>query len=226
MNQREKEKRQAAEASLEFVEDGMVLGLGTGSTAEHAIRMLADRVAHGLRIRGIPTSRRSRLLAEELGIPLTTLEESPRPQLAIDGADEVDSRLNLTKGGGGALLREKIVASAADRFIVFVDSSKLVTHLGAFPLPVEVIPFGWPLAQRLLGELGAEPVLRRSSGGQPFRSDEGNYILDCRFGLIEDPAGLASQISPLPGVVEHGLFVAMSDVVLVGRDETVLKLPV
>ncbi len=224
MPDREHEKKLAAAASLEHIESGMTIGLGTGSTAEYLIPLLGRRIGRGLKVRAVPTSRRTAELAQECGIPLNTLQECPRLDLTVDGADEVDGRLQLIKGGGGALLREKIVASASRRMIVIVDASKLVRMLGAFPLPVEVVPFGWPVVKRRLEEIGAQASLRRSQPGEAFVSDEGNNILDCRFQSIPDPPRLASKIGPIAGVVEHGLFIDRCDLALVGRGDQVEKL--
>ncbi len=218
------EKQLAAQASLSFVSDGDVVGLGTGSTSSIAIQLLADRVKQGLRIVGIPTSQRSKQLAEGLGIPLTTLDEVQQIDVAIDGADEIDLQLRLIKGGGGALLREKVVASAARQFVVIADSSKQVPVLGAFPLPVEVIPFAQELVARRLGGLGASVNLRRYAYGNPFTTDEGHHILDCHFGAIRDPEALARTLSDMPGIVEHGLFINMCHVVLIGKGDEVVEL--
>ena len=224
MPNREDEKKLAAAASLEYVESGMAIGLGTGSTAECLIRLLGRRIEQGLKVRAVPTSRRTAELAKQCGIALTTLQECPRLDLTVDGADEVDTRLQLIKGGGGALLREKIVASASQRMIVIADSSKLVRRLGAFPLPVEVVPFGWPVVKERLEEMGAQVSLRRSQGGQLFVSDEGNSILDCRFPSIPNPPELALRISPVAGVVEHGLFIDRCDLALIGQGGQVERL--
>jgi ribose 5-phosphate isomerase A len=218
------EKELAARASLRFVKDGQVVGLGTGSTAAYMIRLLGERVRDGLRIVGIPTSVRSRDLAASLGIPLTTFDERQDIDVTIDGADELDPDLNLVKGGGGALLREKIVASASRRLVIIADASKRVSTLGAFPLPVEVIPFARPLLEKRLSALGARVALRRGPDGAPFITDEGHQILDCGFGRIADPRSLARTLSDMPGVVEHGLFVGMADVALVGEGEGVVEL--
>jgi ribose 5-phosphate isomerase A len=212
------EKELAARASLAYVRDGDVVGLGTGSTASIAIRLLAERVKAGLRIAGIPTSVRSRDLAASLGIPLTTLDEHPEIDVAIDGADEIDPRLDLIKGGGGALLREKIVASASRRFIVVADSGKVVPVLGAFPLPVEVVRFARAVVERRIAALGARVRPRLDPSGAPFVTDEGHEILDCDFGSIADPPALARALGELPGVVEHGLFIGMAEVAIVGAE--------
>jgi ribose 5-phosphate isomerase A len=218
------EKRLAASASLAFVKDGDVVGLGTGSTSAIAIEMLAEKVKAGLRIVGIPTSQRSKQLAESLGIPLTTLDEVPEIDVDIDGADEVDLQLRLIKGGGGALLREKVVASAARQFVVIADSSKQVAVLGAFPLPVEVIPFAEAVITRRIQALGATVTLRRYGYGNPFTTDEGHHILDCHFGAIPDPELLARTLNEIPGVVEHGLFINMANIVIMGKGDEVVEL--
>ena len=220
----DQEKDLAAEASLEYVKDGQIVGLGSGSTATRVIRALGARVQAGLKIRGIPTSTASRDLAIELGIPLTTFEEVQQIDVDIDGADEFDPALNLTKGGGGALLREKIVASAAKRMVVVADSSKQVAALGRFPLPVEVIGFAQALVAREIAALGASSSLRRDARGNVFVTDEGHHILDCRFGRIPDPPALARRLSDMPGIVEHGLFIGMASVVVMAKDTEVITL--
>ncbi|MBD2844194.1 ribose-5-phosphate isomerase RpiA [Paenibacillus sp. IB182496] len=212
-------KRMAAERAAQLVKDGMAVGLGTGSTATLAIRALADRVAGGLRIRATATSERSAQMAMQWGIPLVSLEELERLDLTIDGADEVDPQWCLIKGGGGALLREKIVASASAQFIVIVDASKLVTRLGAFPLPVEVTPFGHVQTLRRLGALGCDAALREQEG-QLYRTDNGHYIADCRFADgIAQPAELELRLNAIPGVVDNGLFVGMASRIIVGHEE-------
>jgi ribose 5-phosphate isomerase A len=216
----ENEKELAGRASIRFVKDGDVVGLGTGSTAVHMVSALAERVKAGLKIVGIPTSVRTRELAASLGIPLTTLDEHPSIDVTIDGADEIDPNLSLIKGGGGALLREKIVASASKKMVVVGDSTKLVPFLGKFPLPVEVIRFALVIVQTKVEALGAAVKLRMD-GGKPYVTDEGNHILDCEFGKIADPRLLGRQLSDIPGVVEHGLFVGFASVALIGRGETV-----
>lgn len=209
-------KRAAAARAVEFVEPGMVLGLGTGSTAEFVAEELAARVAAGLSVIAIPTSERTALLAQRLGIPLASFAEHHRIDLAIDGADEVQrGSLNLIKGRGGALLREKIVAAASARFVVVVDSDKLVDRLGAAaPVPVEIVQFGWQATAAALEALGAELVLRQSSG-QPYVTDGGNFILDCHFPSIDDAAETERRINRTVGVVENGLFVGRSSAVVV-----------
>lgn len=218
------EKEAAARASLRFVKDGQVVGLGTGSTATHFIKLLGNEVEKGLRIRGIPTSDRSRELALSLGIPLITLDDCQEIDVTVDGADEVDPQLRLIKGGGGALLREKIVASATRQMIVVADASKQVPRLGKFPLPVEVIRFAQALVAKRIRLLGAEVQLRRKPDGSPFITDENNHILDCRFGEMRDPDGLARELSWMPGVVEHGLFIGMASLALFARNSEIIEL--
>ncbi len=208
-------KLRAAECALDYVKPGMRLGLGTGSTAVKFVDLVGARIAQGLDVICVPTSEATRLQAAGLGIPLTTLENEPELDLTIDGADEVDERLRLIKGGGGAHLREKIVAAASTRMVVIADDSKRVTKLGAFPLPVEIVPFGWRTTlskvsdtARINGCKG--PVTIRGSEKDPFVTDNGNYILDCAFGEIDDPEQVATQLSLLPGIVEHGLFIGMT----------------
>jgi len=220
----ELEKEAAARASLRFVKDGQVVGLGTGSTAAHFITLLGDQVKQGLRIRGIPTSVRSRDMAMSLGIPLTTLDECQEIAVTVDGADEVDPQLRLIKGGGGAALREKIVASATKQLVIVADASKQVAKLGKFPLPVEVIKFAEALVAKRIRALGAEVSVRKDADGKPFLTDENNHILDCSFGEIQDADGLARELSDMPGVVEHGLFIGMASVVLFARGSEIVEL--
>lgn len=225
----DREKAAAARASLGFVRDGNIVGLGTGSTAAYAVRFLGERVKAGLKIRGIPTSVHTRDLAASLGIPLTTLDEFQQTNFQgidvdIDGADEFDPQLHLIKGGGGALLREKIIASASRQVVIIADSSKQVAVLGKFPLPVEVIPFAQPLVAKRITTLGATVKLRQDAKGNPFVTDEGHHILDCSFGQIADPPALARKLSDMPGVVEHGLFINLASVVLVAKGENVTEL--
>lgn len=214
-----REKRAAAEAAAHMVREGMVVGLGTGSTAEFVIRSLGERVASGLRIVGVPTSHRTEALAQTCGIALTDLQSIDRVDLTIDGADEIDRRtVVVLKGRGGALVREKLVASASEYVVIIADSSKMVDRIGSsHPIPVEVLPFGWRVPAVKLADLGGVVTLRAMTGGQtPFTSDNGNYILDVQFGPIEDPQRLAVAIKAITGVVDHGLFIDVVDRVLVG----------
>ena len=216
-------KRLVAKRAVEFVKDGMVVGLGTGTTATLFIRELAAR---GLRIRCVASSDASHALAESLGMSVATLTELPELDVYIDGADEIARvpglGFGLIKGGGGALLREKIVASAAKSFIVVADSTKLVDHLGRFPLPVEVVKMALPLVQPRLAALGLNPKLRQAkSGAGPYITDEGNYILDCACGRIDDPQKTAAGIRAIVGVVEHGLFLGMATLALVAGENGV-----
>ncbi len=203
-------KRMAAKRSMDFVEDGMLLGIGSGTTLRYVVEELGERVRQGLKITGVPTSHETGELAAQHGIPLTTFEQVQSLDLAIDGADEIGPELSLIKGGGGQLLHEKIVASAAKRFLVVVGEGKVVPLLGRFPVPVEVIPFARPLVERALAELGGNPQLRAAKTGGTYITDEGNWILDCHFGSIAEPHELAAEIRSIVGVVEHGLFLDMA----------------
>jgi ribose 5-phosphate isomerase A len=216
-------KRQAAARALEQVEDGMKLGLGTGSTAKHFVDLLGEKVRAGMKVIGVPTSEATRVQAEQCGIPLTTLDDIDRLDLTIDGADEIDPAFNLIKGGGGALLREKIVAAASDRMIVIADDSKWVDVLGRFPLPVEVIPFGLAATQRAIATAFAESGVsgqmgvRKAKDGHVFVTDGGHWIIDAHLERITDAPRLAGRLSLIPGVVEHGLFIGLcSTAVLAG----------
>ncbi len=213
-------KIKAAQAALDYVEDGMRLGIGTGSTAEEFVRLLAEKVAAGFRIEGVPTSERTARLCLELGIPLKSLEELPELDLTIDGADEVDPKLRLIKGGGGALLREKIVACASARMIVIADETKVVETLGAFKLPIEVNAFGLGATQIAIEKLAARhglsgEIVVRSSGDGPFMTDGGHLILDASFGRIPDADALATELNAIPGVVEHGLFIGIASLAII-----------
>jgi ribose 5-phosphate isomerase A len=209
-------KRLAAARALELIKPGMKLGLGTGSTAAKFVELLGERVAAGLDVIGVPTSDATQAVAERYGVPLTTLDEHPELDLAVDGADEIDSKLRLIKGGGGALLREKIVAMAAERMVVIADRTKLVGRLGKFPLPVEIVQFGARATLRLvdaacqdigcMGRLG----LRKTASGENFITDGGNFIIDCAFDAIMDPEELGDVLEMIPGVVEHGLFIGIT----------------
>lgn len=215
-------KINAAAAALDFVKDGMQLGLGTGSTAAHFVRLLGERVKKGLDVRGVPTSEATERLAREVGVPLMPVDRVGALDLCIDGADEIDPEFRLIKGGGAALLREKIIASAARHFIVIADDSKMVETLGAFPLPVEVTPFGFTLtAQRIYEALketgctGRDAALRERDG-RPVVTDGGNYIIDCMCGAIPKPEALADALKRITGVVEHGLFLGMARTIVIG----------
>ncbi len=203
-------KKTAAEAAAAQLTDGMIVGLGSGTTAELAVVAIGARVKDGLKIIGIPTSEKTAALATSLGIQLATLEEQPAIDVTIDGADEIEAHtLNLIKGGGGNQLREKIVAVASARMIVVADERKLVQHLGKFPVAIEIIRFGWQSTAHRLQQLGARTTLRIKQG-QTYITDDGNYILDCAFGTIESPATLQQQLDAVVGVVEHGLFVGIA----------------
>lgn len=221
---RDQEKQAAARAAVELVKAGNIVGLGSGSTAAFAVRFLAERVRDGLQILGIPTSRETQHLAEQLAIPLTTLDEHPVIDIDIDGADEIDPQLNLIKGGGGAFLREKIIASVSRRFVVIGDAAKQVSCLGKFPLPVEVIPFAENLIKSKIEAMGARVTRRDYAYGNPYVTDEGHHILDCTFGEIPDPSSLAQRLRSIPGVVEHGLFIGMAEMALVGKDGQVVQI--
>ncbi len=226
LNPIDKAKFVAARRAVDYVEDGMKLGLGTGSTAAWMVRCLAERMKEErLRVIGVPTSRRTAELAASLGIPVHTLDEAKWLDLTIDGADEFDSNLNLIKGGGAALLQEKIVATASDQMIVIADAAKEVNQLGAFPLPVEVIPFGWQTTKALIEEtlvsmdvFGRE-VSIRMNGQKPLVTDEANYILDLHLQRIGNPRQLALVLNQIPGVVENGLFIDICDVVVIGHPD-------
>ncbi len=213
----EAEKEAAGQAAAKVVRDGDVVGLGTGSTAYFAVVALGERVKAGLKIVGIPTSVQTAEQARAAGIRLTTLDEHPEIDITIDGADEIDPQLRLIKGGGGALLREKVVASASKMMIVVADSGKVVPVLGKFPLPVEIVGFARAVVEKKIAALGGAPKLRAKPDGSPFVTDNGNQILDCSFGKIEDPVALALALSGIPGIVEHGLFIGLASVALVGR---------
>ncbi|MBI2719706.1 MAG: ribose-5-phosphate isomerase RpiA [Rhizobiales bacterium] len=219
----DQKKHAAAEAALTYVKPGMKLGLGTGSTAAHFIDLVGARVRAGLDVACVPTSETTRHQAERAGIPLTTLDQHPFLDLAVDGADEFDDKFNLIKGGGGALLAEKIVASSSRYMIVIADDSKKVDTLGRFPLPVEVVPFGvkataWKIerALKICGLTGK--LVLRTKAGQPFRTDGGHAIVDVSIGRIADPARLSDLLSVIPGVVDHGLFIGICGIVLMGTD--------
>lgn len=223
-------KQQAAEKALQFVQDGMRLGLGTGSTAAKFVDLVGARVKTGLKVVCVPTSEATRAQAERLGIPLTTLDDTPFLDLTVDGADELDGELRLVKGGGGALLREKIVATASQRMVVISDASKRVDMLGKFPLPVEVVRFGLAATRNMIEVLAADAgcegqiKLRQGADGQPFSTDGGNLILDCAFGRIPDPEALEDALKLVPGVVETGLFLGIADVAIIAGPDGVVVL--
>jgi ribose 5-phosphate isomerase A len=223
----EAQKRAAAARAVEFVRPGMRLGLGTGSTARHFVELLAERVRAGLDVVAVPTSETTRRDAERLGIPLTSLDETPELDLTVDGADEIAPDLSLIKGGGGALLREKIVAYASERMIVIADESKWVSALGRFPLPVDVIPFGLAATRRAVEAAAAAAgcpgpaLLRRGKDGHAFVTDNGHWVLDAALERISDARRLADRLSAIPGVVEHGLFVGLAQAVVLGGAEGV-----
>ncbi len=211
-------KKIAAERAVEYVKDGMWVGLGTGSTALWAIRAIAQKVQEGMQIKAIATSKQSELLALELGVQIFTFADTDHLDITIDGADEVDDNLDLIKGGGGALLREKIVGSATNFYIIIADENKRVKILGSFPLPVEVVKFGYQQTVKLLEKLGCTTRLRKTEA-EPFITDNGNYIFDCSFGAIPNPKSLHQEINAIPGVVDNGLFIDMADVVIIGKSD-------
>jgi ribose 5-phosphate isomerase A len=223
-------KLKAAERALGHVESGMKLGLGSGSTAAKFVELLSGEVKAGLKIVCVPTSELIRSQALALGIPITTLDDEPHLDVTIDGADEIDDQLRLIKGGGGALLHEKIVATASDQMIVIADASKLVKTLGAFPLPVEVVRFGLAATRDMIEALAAEAgckgaiTLRRISNNDPFVTDSGNYILDCAFGAIIEPEALDEALKLVPGVVENGLFLDVADLAIIAGKEGITTL--
>ena len=222
--EQEEMKKLAAEKAVEYVEDGMILGLGTGSTVEYALKKLGERVKGGLKVKGIPTSMHTRKLAKDYKIPLTSLEENPEIDLTIDGADEVASNLNLIKGGGGALTKEKIIASNSKKEIIIVDDSKVVKALGIdCPLPVEVVKFGWQSTKKALEKFGCTVELRKIMD-EPFITDNSNYILDCDFEHITEPEQMEKDINNIPGVVENGLFIGLVDEVIVGSKQGIMTL--
>ncbi|MBP1933574.1 ribose-5-phosphate isomerase RpiA [Ammoniphilus resinae] len=215
MKPEELSKKLAGEKAVDYIEQDMLIGLGTGSTVFWTMQKLAERVKEGLRIQAVPTSTATEELARKLGIPLLTLEDVKELDLVIDGADEISAELDLIKGGGGALLREKLVALASKKRIIVADSGKLTEELGGFPLPIEIVRFGWEQTFSRVLQLGCQITLREAEN-TPFITDNGNYILDCKFDGITDPVGVHQQLKLLPGVIETGLFVQLADVVVVG----------
>ncbi|MEH7235305.1 ribose-5-phosphate isomerase RpiA [Bacillus sp. JJ1562] len=223
VNQQELSKKAVGEKATEFIKDGMTIGLGSGSTIYWTLKKLGEIIQQGMKVKGIPSSKRTEGLAHEFNIPLTTWADVQRLDLAIDGANEVDQHLNLIKGGGGSLVREKMVNIHADQLIIVADESKLVSELGNFPLPVEVLPFGWEVTTSHISQLGAIPKLRMN-GQEIFISDNGNYILDCQFNTISDPKSLHKELKLLTGVVETGLFIDMADIVILSGDSEIRML--
>ncbi len=219
-------KQAAADAAVEQLHDGMIVGLGSGTTSELALAAIGQRVKAGLRIIGIPTSEKIAGLARGLGIPLSALAEHSRIDVTIDGADEVEiGTLSLIKGGGGNLLREKIVAASSARLVIVADSSKVVERLGThWSVPVEVIPFGWQATAGRLKQSGADPVMRLAPDGQPYLTDGGHYILDCAFGPIQNPPELQARLDGTVGVVDHGLFIGMASEAVIGGPEGVSRM--
>ena len=214
-------KKQAALKAIDFVRDGMVVGLGTGSTAKHVLAGLGDRVRAGLRISGVATSLETAALAKQAGIPLLETDDAWTIDVAIDGADQVDPQLNLVKGGGGALLKEKIVAASARQFVVVVDHTKQVAHLGhSFPLPIEVVPFGWGSTVRHIEAVEGRAVLRERNG-RVFQTEAGHYIVDLHLGAIHRPAELEARLNQIPGVVETGLFIGRTSLLIVAAPDGV-----
>ncbi|GAB2571015.1 ribose-5-phosphate isomerase RpiA [Gracilibacillus alcaliphilus] len=211
-------KKTAGEQAAAFIQDGMTVGLGSGSTVYWGIRKLGELVEQGLNIKGVPTSRKTEGWAKKFDIPLVAFSEMNKLDIAIDGADEIDEHFNLIKGGGGALYREKVIGAAADQLIIVVDESKVVTQLGSFPLPIEVVPFGWENTARNIAGLGCTPELRKKDKSI-FISDNKNYILDCQFPSISAPDQLHTQLKQMIGVVETGLFIDMTNKVIIGRTD-------
>lgn len=222
----EEAKRKAGIESAKLVKDGFIVGLGTGSTSSYVIKEIGRRMREeGINILAIPTSFKSKDLAIECGIPLTTLDKNPSPDIAIDGADQVDPKINLIKGMGGALTREKIVDSAAKTLVIVVDASKVTKNLGIDqPVPVEILPFALKPAEFRLQNIGGIPRLRSSSRNEPFITDNGNYIFDVEFGSIDNPENLEKEINNIPGVIENGLFIEVADIVYVGYEKEVKKI--
>lgn len=213
---KEQFKQMAAEKAVEEIQPGAIVGLGTGSTVYYVLLALGKKIRDGLDITGIATSKQTEMISADQGIPLSTLAEHPVIDLTIDGADEIDPNLNLIKGGGGALVREKIIAYASKRLVIVADESKLVSVLGTtFALPVEVLQFGWEATQTAINNICGKSTMRYSDE-KPFLSDNGNYILDCRFDTIRQPAQIELQLNNLPGVVENGLFVSRADKAIIG----------
>jgi len=219
----EEMKRAAGEYAVQLIQPGSVTGIGTGSTVYYFIHALAKKVKDGLDIKAVVTSRRSGLLAAQLGITITDLNDVEYIDITIDGADEADSQLQLIKGGGGALLQEKMVAAASSKLVIIADSHKMVEKLGRFPLPVEVIPYGWKQTQKHIADLSYGKIVLREKEGSPFITDHGHYILDCYFEEIENAPGLSQQLNGIPGVVENGLFINMAAAAIIGYEDGTVK---
>src|ERR1017187_2954805 len=217
----QKEKELAGRAAAELVRDGDIVGLGTGSTAYFTILALGERVRTGLKMVGVPTSNATAELARAVGIPLGTLDQHPVIDIDIDGADEIDPKLNLIKGGGGALLREKVIAAASKKMVVIADSGKLAPVLDKFPLPVEIVAFARAVVEKKIASLGATTKLRTRPDGSLYLTDNGNPILDCSFEKIQDPSALARTLRDIPGVIEHGLFIGLASLALIGKENSV-----
>lgn len=217
-----KAKQITGEKAAEYVKDGMKIGLGTGSTAYYAVKKVGEMVRNGLKVKAVPTSKETAELAAEEGIELIELADVDKLDLTIDGADEVDKDFNLTKGGGGALLREKIVASASEKLIIIVDESKLVEKLGEFPLPVEITPFSWKYTKKMIDKFDCSSEIRKKDG-EIYITDNGNYIIDCDFGQIDNPIKLTEELNKIPGVVENGIFAEMAEIVIVGFESGEVK---
>jgi len=217
-------KRIAAEKAIDHIKDGMIVGLGTGSTVKYALKKLGEKILNGLDIKGIPTSHETKKIASRYNIPLVSLSEFPEIDITIDGADEVDSNLNLIKGGGGALTREKIIAYHSKKVIIVVDDSKVVKSLGIdFPLPVEVVKFEWKATKKVLENFGCTVELRKIMD-DPYITDNGNYILDCEFERITEPEQMETDINMIPGVVENGLFIGLAHQVIIGSKKGIMTL--
>ncbi len=219
----EEMKRAAGEYAVQLIQPGSITGIGTGSTVYYFIHALAKKVKDGLDIKAVVTSRQSGLLAEQLGIAITDLNDVEYIDITIDGADEVNSQLQLIKGGGGALLQEKMVAAASAKLVIIADSHKMVDKLGRFPLPVEVIPYGWKQTQKHIAGLSCNKIILREKESTPFITDHGHYILDCYFEKIENTPGLAQQLNNIPGVVENGLFINMAASAIIGYEDGTVR---
>ncbi|KHF39420.1 ribose 5-phosphate isomerase [Halalkalibacter okhensis] len=220
-DQVELRKKRAGEKAVEWIEDGMTIGLGSGSTVYWTIKKLGELVNKGMKIKGVPSSIRTEGWANQFGVPLTDFQQGTELDLAIDGADEVDPSFHLIKGGGGSLVREKIVNAASKNLIIVVDESKVVSNLGEFGVPIEVVPFGWEVTERRISQMGCRSIQLRKSENEIYVSNNGNYILDCHFGYIENAMNLHAQLKQVVGVVETGLFIGMTDHVIVGKDNGV-----